>query len=501
MPEKTIETIKIQGMTCASCEMLIGGELKNLSFVEEAEVDRKSGSAKVKFKEGREDVDAAKKVIEGLGYKINEGETSIEKPVKFDLMSWFSAIALVAALYLFYRLLSGAGLLDWVSMDTEQIGLGLAFMIGIAASISTCLAVVGAVILSFAAKYKAKGTFYHANIQPHLYFQLGRIVSFFVLGGILGFIGSWFQLSQSLTGIFTIVISLVLAWMALNVMGIVPSMTAIGIKMPVKIDKYWQRAKNSDHPAAPVLLGAMSFLLPCGFTQSMQLVAVASGSAIIGSLTMLFFALGTAPVLTGIGIAATRFSGNGNLVFKKAVGLVVLLFAFYTLSSGMALYGISLDIFGGRGAEVQAADITSNVQTIVMDVDYSGFNPNVFTLKAGVPVRWVINGKQITGCTNEIIVPDYKIDKKLKPGENIVEFTPEEEGTVGFSCWMGMVRGKFIIVEDGPVSQDDSAKPTETAYKDDSLAGSCRGGSGCGGTGSCGGGCGGGCNSNLKIKE
>lgn len=80
-----------------------------------------------------------------------------------------------------------------------------------------------------------------------------------------------------------------------------------------------------------------------------------------------------------------------------------------------------------------------------MDVGASSFSPNVFTLKAGVPVRWIINGKNLSGCTNEIIVPDLNISKKLIRGENVLTFTPIQKGTINFSCWMGMVRGKFIV--------------------------------------------------------
>jgi plastocyanin domain-containing protein len=82
-----------------------------------------------------------------------------------------------------------------------------------------------------------------------------------------------------------------------------------------------------------------------------------------------------------------------------------------------------------------------------MNVTYYGFEPNTFTIKKGVPVRWVINGVSITGCNNRIIVPAYGLEFDVRRGEQVIEFTPTEVGEVRWSCWMGMIPGKFVVVE------------------------------------------------------
>jgi plastocyanin domain-containing protein len=80
-----------------------------------------------------------------------------------------------------------------------------------------------------------------------------------------------------------------------------------------------------------------------------------------------------------------------------------------------------------------------------MTVDYSGYTPNTIRIKNNVPVRWIIDVTQISGCTNEIIIPTLGLSKKLTTGKNYVTFTPRKKGRLGFSCWMGMVRGTFIV--------------------------------------------------------
>ena len=132
-----------------------------------------------------------------------------------------------------------------------------------------------------------------------------------------------------------------------------------------------------------------------------------------------------------------------TFVLQKAIGIIVLVFAFFTLSSGLAVQGISLNFWASK--EVGNVVKTANAQEINMAVTYRGYSPNVFKLQAGVPVKWIIDGQQVSGCTNEIIVPDLNIRQDIYPGQNIIEFTPQEPGTISFSCWMGMVRGKFIV--------------------------------------------------------
>jgi plastocyanin domain-containing protein len=85
------------------------------------------------------------------------------------------------------------------------------------------------------------------------------------------------------------------------------------------------------------------------------------------------------------------------------------------------------------------------VQTINMDVTRAGYSPNSFVSKKGVPVNWVINGVELTGCNNGIKVPKLNLDFDIRRGQQTIEFTPTEEGVIPWSCWMGMIQGRFIV--------------------------------------------------------
>ncbi|TAK96143.1 hypothetical protein EPO05_02515, partial [Patescibacteria group bacterium] len=234
-------------------------------------------------------------------------------------------------------------------------------------------------------------------------------------------------------------------------LGIVPSIANLGIRMPAGATKYWDKLKRSEHALAPVLLGASSFFLPCGFTQSMQLFALGSGSFWTGALTLFIFALGTVPSLLTLGVVTSWTRERKFSTFQKVAGMLVVLFAVYTFQSGLALKGVETNVLSAVGGKQQTTDNkpvvvdSKNEQVVEMHVTSAGFSPSTLKIKKGVPVKWVIKGDQVTSCTNRIIVPSLNITQDIKKGDNVVRFTPKEAGTIPFSCWMGMVRGKFIV--------------------------------------------------------
>jgi uncharacterized protein len=482
-----IKTIYIKGMTCVSCESIIKEEVSKLPGIKKVWVSVKKGQADIEYDE-RMDFDLIKDKIDSLGYSASFDKNSktsacVNKKEKVTGTQWFYSLLIVLGFFLGYKLLQGLGLFNWVDVDPSNISYSVAILVGIVASMSTCLAVVGAVVISFGAKYESKGTKFEKSVKPHLLFHLGRIVTFFVLGGVLGLLGNWLNVSTSFISVFTIIIAIVLAWLGLNILGVTPSMTKYGIRMPKSIMKYWDRVNSSNNSYSPLILGGLTFFLPCGFTQSMQFFAVTTGSFWQGGLTLVMFAIGTLPILLLLGITTSKLKNMKFVVLKKAIGFVVILFAVYTMFTGLALAGLNINFFSGSGVE---SEISANEQIIRMNVDYSGFTPNVFNVKKGIPVKWIINGKKLTGCTNEIIIPSLGIKKKLIPGENVLIFTPTRAGTLNFSCWMGMVRGKFIVSDDKVSSAFTPQAAIASTGVDLNLGSTC--GSSC--DGSCGGGCG-----------
>lgn len=447
----------IRGMHCVACEKILEDELSHVPFVKKIKADRKKGQVEIYWGESEPNSLAIKEMINKFGYEAFEEDPSKNQnktTKKFDGKEWAMALGITLLIFIVYKTILNLGLGDLINLKSTSLTYGVAFLVGIAASLSSCLAVVGSVVIAFSEKYRSDSeTLWDGAIKPNLMFHGGRVATFFVLGGLLGLVGGEINISGNAIALYTIVIAIVMGWLGLSILGIIPSITSIGISLPKRLTDRWDEIKNSNHKTAPFILGGLSFFLPCGFTQSMQIFALASGSFMVGALTLSLFALGTVPFLLALGIT-TSWTRNKNWgIFKKVAGIMVLAFALYTLNSGLAIKGVSGNIFGSQKEQPKSAEIKSKSETqtnvseqlVEMHVTSRGFEPNVLKVKQGVPVRWVIKGDNVTGCTSKIIIPSLNVEKPLNFGDNVILFTPRKTGELPFSCWMGMVRGKFIV--------------------------------------------------------
>jgi sulfite exporter TauE/SafE/copper chaperone CopZ len=439
-------TIRIEGMHCVSCESLLEKEFGKVKGLKSCRISHKKGNAEIVCDE-QVTMSRLERAVEGSGYRIAGEEKAAarwERPDYAQIM--IIAVALGFVFWVFSKL----GLMRLLPDFGGDVGILTALPLGVAASLSTCLAITGGIVMGFGAKVrihegKRKNLFVRA--KPHLYFHAGRIGGFMLLGGLLGLVGSRFEYSMTLTGYVTIAVAALMFYMGLNILGIVPSITRFGLHLPKSWGKRIHGLSGSDHQLMPIMIGALTFFLPCGFTQTMQIASAASGSFVTGALIMGLFAVGTMPVLLGIGVGSTYAYKDRLKFVYHVIGVLVLYFALYSFNSGLVLAG-STFTFESRGSshDTPASEVRLTSQVVNMEVDWT-FNPTVFEVKKGVPVVWQIFGKNLTGCSNEVIIPSLGIRKKLQPGPNVVEFTPEHVGVIPFSCWMGMIRGKFIVTE------------------------------------------------------
>jgi len=447
---KNVEKTKlhIKGMHCVSCEMLLEKEFKKIPGLRYCKVNHKKGNAEIVCEENIP-ISKFENAVHDCGYEIVEEDGNKshkeKKNTGIDYLKMFT-IALGLGMFLFF--LGKFDLMRFLPDLNGEINVIIALLMGFVASISTCLALTGGIVMSFGATVHVhEGRKHHlfSRSIPHIYFHIGRIVGFVVLGGVLGLIGSKINYSLSFTGYLTIIIAVVMFYIGLQILGILPDITKLGFHLPKFLSRKIHNLESNDHHLMPIIIGVLTFFLPCGFTQTMQLAAVASQDFFTGAFVMGAFALGTLPVLLSVGIGSTYAHREKMGVFNKLIGVLIVFFAIYSFNSGLVLSGsqFTIDFWSDRGPATTSV-VEDDVQVVKMDVDYT-FYPTEFNVKKGVPVRWEINGINLSGCSREIVIPTLNVRKKLNKGLNVIEFTPENEGVIPFSCWMGMINGKFVV--------------------------------------------------------
>lgn len=324
-------TLHVSGMHCPSCELLIEKELGKLEGI--SHVQASLSKAEVSFECDTEpDLAALNKPIKAHGYNLSREKTSTSKTPSVQLLLPFLVAFAIFALFL---LLQKTGLINLV--NPEKMSLPFVFLIGIVASLSTCMAVVGGLVLSISSSY-AQGH----HVQPMLRFHLSRLISFFILGGVVGLLGSAFLLTPTITFILNSLLFLIMLIMGLNLLDIFHFTKVLQLKLP----KSWGHAittiKHENRIITPILLGAATFFLPCGFTQSMQVFALSSGDWLQGALIMLIFALGTFPVLGLISFASvTISSGDNSRLFFRTAGFLIIFFAILNIAAAFAAIGLT----------------------------------------------------------------------------------------------------------------------------------------------------------------
>lgn len=451
-PDPALQTAKlyIGGMTCGSCELLLERKLRHVTGILAADVDHRTGAALITARsDALPSIKKLQYVIEQAGYTLLE-----DPPLStFHQRKWLEIGGALVVILALGKLLSTFNLVSLAPSTSGAITLGGTFLIGLVAGTSSCLAVTGGLLMSVAAKHNElhQGETSWKKFQPLLHFNVGRLASYFLLGGLVGLLGQSITLSTRMTGIMNIAVALVMLYLALTILQIIPK-GSCPIRPPKRLAHWIAGLSDNHHPTAPVTLGALTFFLPCGFTQSLQLVALASGSFLSGALTMGTFALGTLPSLLGISMVSATARGNFSHVFLRFSGALVLVLALVNFNSGLALTGVSPTqiLRSALGANVNAGGsapaVRGGVQEISMRVMPGYYEPRDLTVRAGIPVRWTIDGAFARGCTNAIVVPSMNIFKPLTTGMNIIEFTPKDRGRLAFSCSMGMVRGTINVI-------------------------------------------------------
>ncbi|MBT4857454.1 hypothetical protein HON52_04695 [Candidatus Uhrbacteria bacterium] len=437
----------VRGTTCKSCEVVIERELKRQPDIVSVDVSHSKRQIQLETTGDRRYTHhELTAFLEKHDYHVGKKDKGGNK--KKPRINWQRVGAAAVFVLSLYIILDRLGVLRLSPSSAAPASLVGILIIGVIASLSSCTAVVGGLVaaVSSAVAKDQEGMTPRERFQPHILFNLGRVLGFFAFGAVIGYAGSALQLSPALNGIFVVIVALMMIAIGVNLMGVFPSNV---ISMPKWLAHKVHDLAESKDPKAPMALGAMTFFLPCGFTQSMQLFALTLQDPIQSGMVMAIFAIGTAPVLLGIGGATSYASGDTLKKVTQFAGVIVLILGISNVTNGMTLLGISPDtVFASDVTQEEAADIVlvDGRQQIEMDMTSRGrYSPSTLTVQEGIPVDWTINGDDYMGCGDTLILPAFGVNENLRTGKNLVQFTPTETGRFTFSCSMGMIRGTMIV--------------------------------------------------------
>ena len=245
------------------------------------------------------------------------------------------------------------------------------------------------------------------RFEPHAYFNSGRVVGFSFLGGLLGLFGSFVGVSNLFLGGITLLVGVVMLILGLNLTNISPRIGSVSVTLPKFLGKNIGGGEISQ--SSVFAAGAMSFLLPCGFTLAMEMYAISTGSFMTGALALGLFAVGTAPGLMSLGAVTAFFKGNPLKRFFRFTGIIVLMLGFYNISNAYNL--LSLGVPRPQQNHADVSDLPEQEVRFTQDAD--GYAPNVIGIDPNRKIRLVVTGKNPYSCSSQLIIPSLGIVKSL----------------------------------------------------------------------------------------
>ncbi|MEW6548305.1 MAG: sulfite exporter TauE/SafE family protein [Spirochaetota bacterium] len=466
-------TIPIVDMVCSACETRIATHLSRVDGVASAQVSQKAGCAVIEYDESRTTIQELKHAIEKSGYTIGEGKAGTAVAVGIGTA--------LAALYIFAN---AAGVFNEIPEFGASLGYGMLFVVGLLTSVH-CVAMCGGISLSQSVRRLGESRIERnappaagsggavRRLTPGFFYNAGRVVSYTLIGGIVGGLGAVFSFSSAMKGMLAAIAGLFMVLLGLKMLGVLSGLPRLSRLMPTPIRNRFGRFSSASGKRGPFAVGLLNGLMPCGPLQTMQLYALGTGSPWAGALSMFIFSLGTVPLMLIFSFAAALIPRKFFPAMLKASAVLVMFLGVITFSRAATVAGFALpDIFTSRAGFSQRfidisgrqfadqpwnrsssalveADVGDGVQTVVTDFGSSGYYIP-FAVQVGIPVKWTIkvSADGLNGCNNPIAIPSYGIQKTLEPGDNLIEFTPRKEGVVVYTCWMGMISSRITVVKD-----------------------------------------------------
>ena len=467
-----MRALRVGGMSCVNCESVIRNKLRDTEGINDVSVSYAAGTARVTYDAGRITLENIIAIIGDLGYQADIGG---ERP-KTNLPRAVGVLVIIAAVYLVLQQFGLLNMLVPSKLAGVDMGYGLLFAIGLLTSVH-CVAMCGGINLSQclpkggagvagtaesgvkagrANKKKSKAAAPAPSggrlsvLRPSILYNLGRVISYTIVGFAAGALGSAVTFSITAQGVLKLIAGVFMVIMGISMLDLFPWVRRLAPRMPKFVSG---KVSAGARGKGPLVVGLLNGLMPCGPLQAVQIYALSTGSPVKGAIAMMLFSLGTVPLMFGLGTLSSAAGKKFSNKVMTAGAVMVAVLGLCMLTQGWSLFGVTTGLSHAAAPREsgQKLDIAIDLGPQVINSTLSPYGYPSIRVESGRPVKWIINAPpgSINGCNYKFIIREYGIVYEFKPGENVVEFTPNRVGNVPYTCWMGMIPGTITVVSPG----------------------------------------------------
>jgi sulfite exporter TauE/SafE/copper chaperone CopZ len=333
MENNTTCSFSVAGMHCDSCELYIESVVKKQAGIKRVTANSQTQVLQIEFDEGINVEETTKKIneiIKPRGYSIVTGQSGNMPTEKQNLWRYVISLALAAALTGLFFI---AQKLNVASFFTaEKLTYPSLFMLGVIASLTSCMAVVGGLVLSLSSSLESR----HQR-KGIIAFHIARLAGFAVLGGLTGALGRMVVINGFVADLMKVVVALLMIIIALDMLGIKLPKVVLPKQLSDSLDIF----SDKEGATGAVVLGISTFFLPCAFTQSIQLYTLSTGSIVEGALTMFVFALGTLPALALLSFGSVvSIEKLKSSIFQYVMAFLMIMLAVYNVLAAIGVLAL-----------------------------------------------------------------------------------------------------------------------------------------------------------------
>lgn len=422
--------VKIEGIHCEHCIETITKELLKIKNIKEVKI--KNNIAHISYS-GKLENSKIINSIKSIDYFTKEEYISDNLKYldnKIKLKEFIIITLFIILVWYLINKIFDFNLFNVIPKIDSNITYGMLFVTGLLTSVH-CISMCGAINLFAIIDNDKK------NYKKPILYNLGRIISYTIIGALVGGIGSVLSINETVNGIIILLASIIMIIMSLNMLGVTD------FRLSFKIKNNLQRKTNNSF-----VIGLLNGLMPCGPLQAMEVYALSTRSVLRGALSMFFFSLGTIPLMLSIGIFYNLLKGKGKIIINKIASVLIFILSLVMLNRGLLALGIDVSKSFKNYEEFTKSTIKEEYQELKFNLDYNNYEDII--VQKDIPVKMIIHvdEKYLTGCNSEIVLKDFNIKKKLEVGDNVIEFTPTKVGTYTYTCYMNMIKNNIKVIDD-----------------------------------------------------
>lgn len=339
------------------------------------------------------------------------------------------------------------------------------FILGLTTGGISCLAVQAGLLTSMVVNQEHEEELNKTQLRkrlwkPVLLFLGSKLVVHTAFGALLGLLGSAIALNEGTKLYFQIIAGVFLLATAANLLNVHPIFRYVAFQPPAFVGRMLKKHKQSESAFAPVILGALTLLIPCPVTQTMEITAISTGNPLAGALVMFSFVLGTSPLFGFVGMLATSLTEQWKDRFLRFAAYMLIFMGLSTINGVLVVIDAPLtlqkatapvtDFLAGGPYRQQAGTqptIANGVQKLQLTILNQGYSPRYLSAKVGVPVELTVQSVNAYSCATDFVFREFGIRRLFAQNETqTYSFTPTKKGKFTFACGMGMYTGVLEVL-------------------------------------------------------